>query len=186
MANIVITSEIDLVFVDFGDYAGSNVPQKRIYNKKRLYSITLEPNNTYVYIIIEGEAQLNLSYQTTTGCMIVDSVDGVQPNDNEDLNNLLTRTFGKCLVASQSAKVTCAATTTALVAENQKRKGLVLVNTGVQGVFLGFGEDAVLNQGIYMAANGGEWSMDEFTFTKEAVNGITAQLTSNVSIQEFE
>lgn len=98
-------------------------------------------------------------------------------------------TFAKtktALTANAATTVTCGATTTVLLAANASRKGLVIVNTGVKDIFIGIGASAVLNQGIYLVANGGTWVMDDYTFTTQAINGITTSSTSNISIQEFQ
>jgi hypothetical protein len=92
----------------------------------------------------------------------------------------------ECLTPLASANVSCGATTTALVSANEQRKGLVITNTGSNPIYLGLGESAVVSKGIYLAASGGTWVMDAFTFTKGAINGITTTSTSNISIQEFE
>jgi len=72
------------------------------------------------------------------------------------------------------------------VAANTNRRGLVICNAGIAGVYLSLdGNAAVASYGIYLAPNGGTWTMDTATFTTAAVHAITAAGTSTLSIQEF-
>lgn len=71
------------------------------------------------------------------------------------------------------------------VASNAARKGLILVNTSVNTISLGFsGNAAVLNSGVTLQA-GGTFSMGEYDFTTGQVNAIASVVASNLSIQEF-
>ena len=63
------------------------------------------------------------------------------------------------------------------VAFNSGRTGLVLTNLSTGTMYLGFGANAaVVGSGIVLVA-GGTWTMDEFNFSKEAVNAIAHQAT---------
>ena len=95
----------------------------------------------------------------------------------------LTKT---AMTANAATSVTCAATTTVLIASNASRKGLVITNTGARNIFIGIGASAVLNQGIFLVQGGGSWVMDDYTFTTQAINGITTTSTSIIAIQEFQ
>lgn len=70
------------------------------------------------------------------------------------------------------------------VAANASRKGLVLVNTSVNRISLGFGAAAVLNSGITLYP-GGAYCMGEYDFDLGAVNAIASAAASNLAIQEY-
>lgn len=73
-----------------------------------------------------------------------------------------------------------------LVAENYSRYGLVVTNLSTGTIYLGFGSNvAVVGSGIALLPNGGNWSMDDYNFTKEAVNAISHSDDSLVAVQEF-
>jgi hypothetical protein len=59
------------------------------------------------------------------------------------------------------------------------------VNTSANQISLGIGAPAVLNSGITLNANGGAWSMDEYSFAIVAVNAIASGASSNLAVQEF-
>ena len=88
--------------------------------------------------------------------------------------------------AKPSSNATVDTVSTAIIAINKKRRGLVLTNTGANAVFIGINQDAIANQGIYLVSNGGVWVMDNFTYTDRAINGIAIGGVANISIQEFE
>lgn len=72
-----------------------------------------------------------------------------------------------------------------VIATNSSRKGLVLTNTSNNIMSFGLGSAAVLRSGITLFP-GGQWVMDEFTFTTAAINGIASAASSNVAIEEFQ
>jgi len=71
-----------------------------------------------------------------------------------------------------------------VVAANASRKGLVLVNTSVNRISLGFGATAVLDNGVTLYP-GGVFEMDERIFDLGAVNAIASAASSNLAIQEY-
>lgn len=74
---------------------------------------------------------------------------------------------------------------TAVLAANAARKGLILVNTSAAAISLNVvGGTAVLNSGITLYP-GGTWVMDSFSYTVAAINGIASVAASNIAIQEF-
>ena len=80
----------------------------------------------------------------------------------------------------------CLSTTDALVAARTDRVGLVMTNLSNSTVYLGLGgREAVLNRGIVLTPFGGVWNMDDYTFTREKVQGIANTTNSIVAIQEF-
>lgn len=72
-----------------------------------------------------------------------------------------------------------------VVAQNGSRKGLILVNTSVAYISLGFNCDAVLYNGITLNPNGGTYVMDEYDFTNVLVKAIASAAASNLAIQEY-
>lgn len=75
-------------------------------------------------------------------------------------------------------------TTGTAVAANSSRVGLIISNSGANGVFINIGADAEVNKGIYLAPNGGTFTMDRFSFSRDVVTAITASGTSNICIYE--
>jgi hypothetical protein len=182
MANIVITSTRHHFNVTFNDYASVLDQVKGLYPKTKVTFYLLSDR---VIAIVEGEKEWPVVYTATSGCFIIDSVNGATPSSNSNLYDLLCSAISESETPKASANVSCGATTTALVSANQKRKGLILTNTGSNAIYLGLNESAVVSKGIYLAS-GGSWVMDEFNYTNVAINGITTTGSSNVSIQEFE
>jgi len=74
--------------------------------------------------------------------------------------------------------------TTAAVAANATRTGLVLVNTSPNIISLAFGNPAVLNSGVTLLPYG-SYCMDEYSFNTGAVNAIASAAASNLAIQEY-
>lgn len=73
-----------------------------------------------------------------------------------------------------------------VVAENLDRVGLVLTNLSTGTMYLGFGTNsAVLNSGIALLPSGGNFSMDDYIFTKEAIQAIAHSDNSLLAVQEF-
>lgn len=66
------------------------------------------------------------------------------------------------------------------------RVGLVVTNLSTGTLYLAFGLNAaVLGSGIPLLPSGGNFSMDDYSYTKEAVNGIAHSASSLVAFQEF-
>lgn len=73
-----------------------------------------------------------------------------------------------------------------VLAENYSRYGLVLTNLSDGTMYLAFGTNAaVLKKGIVLLPHGGNWSMDDYNFTKEAIQGIAHTDNAVLAIQEF-
>lgn len=87
------------------------------------------------------------------------------------------------LTASAGTAVSVGATSTATVASNTNRAGLILVNTSVQRMSCTVGT-AVLNSGVSLFP-GGTWTMDQYSFTTGAIACIAGAAASNISVQEF-
>lgn len=70
------------------------------------------------------------------------------------------------------------------VAANANRKGLILINTSVNRISLGFGAAAVLDSGVTLYPQGA-YNMGEYDFDLGAVNAIASAAGSNLAIQEY-
>lgn len=87
------------------------------------------------------------------------------------------------LTGTTGTAVSVGNTSTATVASNANRAGLILVNTSIQRESCTVGT-AVLNSGVTLFP-GGTWTMDQYTFTTAAINCIAGAASSNISVQEF-
>ena len=79
-------------------------------------------------------------------------------------------------------KVTVGLNTTELVDTFPGRFELTIVNDSDEVIYLGLGEDAVLNEGVRLNPNGGSFSTDQFI---GAVDGICASGSKNVTVIEI-
>lgn len=75
-------------------------------------------------------------------------------------------------------------TSIAIVEDNIKRKGLIVINGSGVRISLSFGEDAILDRGIILYP-GGVFNMGEEDFYSGRMYGIAAAVDSLLSIQEF-
>lgn len=108
-----------------------------------------------------------------------------------NLQTIFTDTNGSILSSSKipinpasPTAATVGVTSASAVTFNASRKGLVLINTSIHTISLGFGVAAVLNSGITLYP-GGVFVMDEFMFTTDSVSAISSAASSNLSIQEY-
>lgn len=91
------------------------------------------------------------------------------------------------ILASAPTQVSVGVSSAQLVAFNAQRVGIVVTNISTGTVYLGIGASnaAVVGSGITLMANGGSWSMDEYTYTLEQINAISHAAQSAVAVQEF-
>lgn len=90
------------------------------------------------------------------------------------------------IVDGQAPANALATTTSAVVlAANPNRRGLVISNASTGTVWIGINNTATLNAGIMLAASVGTWSMDDYTYTNQAITAIAHAAGSIISIQEF-
>lgn len=90
------------------------------------------------------------------------------------------------------AKVTFAApddqsigtSTTEIVASDNDRKAIFIVNDSANTIFIGIGGDAVMNKGIRINANGGALLLSGATRTTQAIDGISGTAASNITVHE--
>lgn len=84
MANIVVTSTVNYIKVDFGDYYPSSYPiSKAYYNVNDIEKVELFSNMVKVHMLA-SDKDWELSFDGGTGFQ-VDTVDGVAPTSNSDL-----------------------------------------------------------------------------------------------------
>lgn len=84
------------------------------------------------------------------------------------------------------AQVGVDSTSAEAVAENYSRVGLVMTNLSDSTMYIAFGSNtAVLGSGIPLLPGGGNFSMDEYVYTKEAINAISHSDNSLLAVQEF-
>lgn len=86
MPNIVVTSDADSVTVVFNDTIPGMV--KGIYNLNSIDEVELKDGSSFVVVSHRGGSNWNLDVDGVRGA-IVDSVDGVTPNDNGHLCDLI-------------------------------------------------------------------------------------------------
>lgn len=80
-----------------------------------------------------------------------------------------------------------AAPTTAssvIVAENEDRAGLLIVNDGAVNIYLSIGVQAQNGKGIFLAASGGSYEMNSTNLSTQAVHAIAASGTGSIAFQE--
>lgn len=76
-------------------------------------------------------------------------------------------------------------TSQVVIAENINRVGLVVTNLSDQTIYIGIGNTSTLNAGIVLTGGGGAWSMDDYTYSKEAITAIGNAATLTIAFQEF-
>lgn len=82
MANIVITSTTNSIKVEFNDYSTVLGVDGGTYQKRDIVIYRLTDR---VQCEVKGEKTWFVAYTSTTGCFIIDSIDGVAPTSNSDL-----------------------------------------------------------------------------------------------------
>lgn len=129
-----------------------------------------------------GALQSTARINDTSGNGITSTLVGAKQSLDVNITAITSATTALTANSPTAASIGVASAS-ALVA-NANRTGLVLTNTSNATISLGLGVSAVLNSGITLYP-GGVWSMDQFTFTKAAINAIAGLAASNLSIQEF-
>ena len=71
-----------------------------------------------------------------------------------------------------------------VVPENMDRVGLMITNISDQTVYLAIGQTSTLKAGIVLTPTGA-WSMDEYSYSKQAVTAVGHSGTLVVAFQEF-
>lgn len=81
--------------------------------------------------------------------------------------------------------VSVATSNTAVLAANESRKRVIIVNAGASAVWLSLGAAAVVGQGIFLAAVGGSFEISPDELYCGAINGISTSGTIVVGVTEF-
>lgn len=88
------------------------------------------------------------------------------------------------LTYSAPANKSVGSSTTEILVASTSRKYLCIVNDSDEIIYLAFGASAVLNKGIRLNAAGGVCEIFGINICQQAVNGICASGSKNVTIQE--
>ena len=73
-----------------------------------------------------------------------------------------------------------------IVPQNYVRAGLTLINLSNNFISISFGGTAAtIYKWITLTPGGGAWSMDEYTFSSEVINGVASSAGSTLTIQEY-
>ena len=72
-----------------------------------------------------------------------------------------------------------------IVAENVDRVGLMITNISDGTIYLGIGNTATLKAGIVITPGGGAWSMDEYSYSNQAITAIAHSSTLIIAFQQF-
>jgi len=98
----------------------------------------------------------------------------------------LLLSLGRPSKANPAATASIDVISSVIINANKKRQSLVITNVGSYPLFIGIGQSAVANNGIYLVNNGGCWEMNYNTFSTQKIFGIGIGGVTTVSIQEFE
>ena len=86
MANVVITSDFETVFVSFNDFSAASGLTKASYRRADIKGVFMPVDNTHVVVEMSDKSRFEITDDNTyTGAMVVDSVDAVSPIDLDDL-----------------------------------------------------------------------------------------------------
>ena len=86
--------------------------------------------------------------------------------------------------AAPVSPVTIGTSSATLVAANESRKYLRILNTGAAAIYLAFGATAVVGSGIYVGATTGTFVMTIDNLTTEAVTAESSGADNVVYVQE--
>ena len=89
MANVIITSSANIIIVDFGVYFNAVGYKKATFQKKSI-SFQLTDDELFVRAEDASGNHWAVSYNIYGESLVIDSVDGIAPTDNENLFDLLT------------------------------------------------------------------------------------------------
>ena len=87
---------------------------------------------------------------------------------------------------SAPANASVGTATGEVLAANTNRRGAVFTNDSANKIWLGIGAAAVVNKGIFLAANGGYYEINDTNLTYQAVNAIADAASSNLCVQEAD
>lgn len=95
--------------------------------------------------------------------------------------NILSGTIN----ASAPTNALVGTTPSVVVTANNDRVGLVLTNLSNGTIYIGIGNTSTLSAGIVITKDGGNWNMDEYTFSNQGISAVAHQANSILSIQEL-
>ena len=72
-----------------------------------------------------------------------------------------------------------------IVPETIQRVGLTITNLSAGTIYLGINSTSTLSAGLVLSGGGAAWSMDEYTFSNQAITAIAHTSTLLVAIQQF-
>jgi hypothetical protein len=119
--------------------------------------------------------------QPVSGTVAVSNFPATQPVSIASVVNVSTKTN---LTYSSPTSASVGTSSAPIVAANSSRQGLIVTNLTGNTIFFAFGNAAVLNSGGVIPPYGG-FSMDEYTFTTAAMNGIAGTSGNTVAVQEI-
>ena len=83
-----------------------------------------------------------------------------------------------------NTKVTVGSTSTLILAANSARGFATIVNDSDETIYLGFGEAAVLNEGLRIASSGGGYEINSTNLFIGPIYGISTSGSKVVSVME--
>jgi hypothetical protein len=85
MANVVVTSDSTSILVEFNDSASVLGLKRRTWRRADVININLRSDESIIEVTTSiGQIWL-VSYNSVSGALIIDSVNGVAPTSNADL-----------------------------------------------------------------------------------------------------
>lgn len=87
---------------------------------------------------------------------------------------------------AQHTTATVTNASTAVLAANERRRYASISNSGASGVWLAFGQAAVVGEGVYIPPNGGSYIIEGQNRWKGTVFGITAAGSSLCGMLELK
>lgn len=177
--------------VSFLPTPGGNNQALQIYNTRTRtweFGIIVNPTIDTLYMVpVAGLSRLDVRVTVYTSGSLLCSMSGgpgVSATYAEVSGSIIS-TKTPLLGTTAPAAVAVGVASGLAVAANANRKGLILTNTSVNNISLGFGANAaVLNAGITIFP-ASRWEMNEYTYSQEAINAIAAGAASNLAIQEL-
>jgi len=85
-----------------------------------------------------------------------------------------------------NGKVSVGNTSTLILAENLNRKAVNIVNDSDETIYLGIGENAVMNEGVRLNNSGGVYYLVGPDIHPRSISGISASGSKNVTFTEGE